>query len=223
MYNVGKPNAVLVREHSPVNSCCFALVHEPACRSRRVELVWRNFCSAVSETGILLGTAMGDVNPHWNAHDLTRIRLQPAIYFCLHRGKFAGNTATWQDRTGYARFAVCWPRRLTFSHGNDLTGGEVVEIPWIGRVVARTVRIGKVVKHCVQGEIVVIRKRKAWTSVKEMGGGIVVEVDAALSIIGIKPILVTHVEVVDPVRVGQVAVVTKRRAVGELKIINAVA
>jgi len=104
-----------------------------------------------------------------------------------------------------------------------LARGEVVEIPWIGGVVARSLSIGIVVEHCVERKVVEIRKRKAWTSVKEMGGGIVVEVDAAVSIIGIKPIFVAHVEVIDPVRVSQVAVVAKRRAVGELKIINAVA
>ena len=88
---------------------------------------------------------------------------------------------------------------------------------------ARIIRIGIVVEHCVERKVVEIRKRKAWTSVKEMGGGKVVEVDAAVSIIGIKPILVAHVEVVDEARVSQVAIVAKRRAVRELKIINAVA
>ena len=88
---------------------------------------------------------------------------------------------------------------------------------------ARTVRIGKVVEHCVQRKVVEVRKRKAWTSVKEMVGRKVVEVNAAVSIIGIEPILVAQVEVVDEARVSQVAVVAKRRAVGELKIINAVA
>ena len=88
---------------------------------------------------------------------------------------------------------------------------------------AGIIRIGIVVEHCVERKVVEIRKRKAWTSVKEMGGGRVVEVDAALSIIGIKPILVAHVEVIDPVRVSEVGVVAKRRAVGELKIINAIA
>ena len=107
--------------------------------------------------------------------------------------------------------------------GDDLVRGEVVEIPWIGRVVARSLGIGIVVKHGIQAEVVEIRKRKAWTSVKEMGGGIVVEVDAVVPIIGIKPIFVAHIEVVNPVRVTQVAVVAKRRAVRELKIINAVA
>jgi hypothetical protein len=56
-----------------------------------------------------------------------------------------------------------------------------------------------------------------------MVGRKVVEEDAAVSIIGIKPILEAHVEVVDEARVTQVAVVAKGRAVGELKIINAVA
>jgi hypothetical protein len=104
-----------------------------------------------------------------------------------------------------------------------LARGKVVEIPWIGGVMARVICIRIVVEHCVERKVVEIRKRKARTSVKEMGGGIVVEVDAALSIIGIKPIFVAHIKVVDPVRVSQVAVVAKRRAVGELKIINAVA
>jgi hypothetical protein len=103
-----------------------------------------------------------------------------------------------------------------------LAGGEVVEIPWIGRVVAWIVGIGIVVEHCVQAEVVEIRKRKAWTGVKEMARRKVVEEDAAVSIIGIKPILVAHVEVVDKARVSQVAIVAKRRAIGELKIINAV-
>jgi hypothetical protein len=104
-----------------------------------------------------------------------------------------------------------------------LARGEVVEIPWIGGVMARVIRIRIVVEHCVERKVVEIRKRKAWTSVKEMGGGIVVEVDAAVSIIGIKPIFVAHIKVVDPVRLSQVAVIAKRRAVGELKIINVVA
>ena len=56
-----------------------------------------------------------------------------------------------------------------------------------------------------------------------MGGRKVVEVDAAVSIIGIKPILIAQVEVVDEARVSQVAIIAKRRAVRELKIINAVA
>jgi hypothetical protein len=103
-----------------------------------------------------------------------------------------------------------------------LARGEVVEIPGIGRVVARAVGIGKVVKHCVQAKVVEIRKRKARTSVKEMVGHKVVEIDTAVSIIGIKPIFVAHVEVVDEALVTEVSVVAKRRAVGKLKIINAV-
>ena len=55
-----------------------------------------------------------------------------------------------------------------------------------------------------------------------MVGHKIVEEDAAVSIIGIKPILVAHVEVVDEALVSQVAVVAKGRAVGELKIINAI-
>src|SRR5436309_12983785 len=112
--------------------------------------------------------------------------------------------------------------RLTSSHGNDLTRGKVVKIPWIGRVAARAVRIREVVEHRIQAKVVKLRKRKGWTSVKEMVGRKVVEEDAAVSIIGIKPILEAHVEVVDPALVSQVAVVAKGRAVGELKIINAV-
>src|SRR4029077_15765912 len=60
--------------------------------------------------------------------------------------------------------------RLISSHGNDLARGEVVEIPWICRVVARIVGIGIVVQHCVQAKIVEIRERKRWASVKEMVG-----------------------------------------------------
>ena len=107
--------------------------------------------------------------------------------------------------------------------GNDLARGEVIEIPWIGRVMARVICIRIVVEHCVERKVVEIRKRKAWTSVKEMGGHKVVEVDAAVTIIGIKPILVAQVEVVDEALVSQIAVVAKGRAVRELKIINAVA
>jgi len=88
--------------------------------------------------------------------------------------------------------------------------------------VARVIGIWKVVEHCVQTKIVEVRKRKAWTSVKEMVGRKVVEIDAAVSVIGIKPILVAHVEVVDKAWVSQIAVVAKGRAIGELKIINAV-
>ena len=88
---------------------------------------------------------------------------------------------------------------------------------------ARSLGIGIVVEHCVERKVVEIRERKAWTGVKEMGRRKVVEEDAAVSIIGIKPILVANVEVVDEARVSQVAIVAKRRAVGELKIINAVA
>jgi hypothetical protein len=81
--------------------------------------------------------------------------------------------------------------------------GEVVEIPWIGRVVAWSLSIGIVVKDRIQTEIVEIRKRKAWASVKESIGREIVEVDAVVSIVSIKPILVAHVEVIDPVRVRQ--------------------
>ena len=88
---------------------------------------------------------------------------------------------------------------------------------------ARTVRIREVVEHRIQAEVVEKRKRKAWASVKEMVGRKVIEVDAALSIIGIKPILVAHVEVIDPVRVSEVAIIAKGRAVGKLQIINAIA
>ena len=56
---------------------------------------------------------------------------------------------------------------------------------------ARIVGIGKVVEHCVQAEVVEIRKRKARTGVKESVRRKVVEEDAAVSIIGIKPILVS--------------------------------
>ena len=88
---------------------------------------------------------------------------------------------------------------------------------------ARVIRIGIVVEHCVERKVVEIRKRKARTSVKEMVGRKVVEVDAAVSIIGIEPILVAHIEVIDPVRVIEVAVVAEHIAVGQLKIINAIA
>ena len=88
---------------------------------------------------------------------------------------------------------------------------------------ARTVGIGKVVEHCVEAEVVEIRKRKPWASVKEMVGRKVVEEDAAVSIIGIKPILEAHVEVVDEALVSEVGVVAKHIAIGELKIINTVA
>src|SRR5262245_37502924 len=108
-------------------------------------------------------------------------------------------------------------------HGNDLARGKVVEIPGIGRVVARSQRIRKVVKHCVQGEIVEIRKRKAWASVKEMVGRKVVEENAVVSVIGIKPILNAQIEVVDETPVGEVRVVAKRCAIRELQVVNAVA
>ena len=61
--------------------------------------------------------------------------------------------------------------------------------------------IGIVVEQRIQTEIVEIRKRKARTSVKESIGREIVEVDAVVSIIGIKPILVAQVEVVDKARV----------------------
>ena len=88
---------------------------------------------------------------------------------------------------------------------------------------ARIIQIGIVVEHCVEAEVVEKRKRKAWASVKEMVGHKVVEEDAVVSIIGIKPIFVAHVEVVDEARVSEVGVVAKGRPVWELKIINAVA
>src|SRR6266853_903451 len=106
--------------------------------------------------------------------------------------------------------------RLTSSNGNDLMCGEVVEISWIGRVVARIVGIGIVVEHCVQAEVIEIRKRKARTGVKEMVGHKVVEEDAVVSIIGIEPILVAHVKVVDEAPVSQVGVVAKQIAIGQL-------
>jgi len=87
--------------------------------------------------------------------------------------------------------------------------------------VARTVGIGIVVEHCVQAKVVKIRKRKGRTSVKEMVGHKIVEEDAAVSIIGIEPILVAQVNVVDEALVSQIAVVTKWRAVGKLEIVPA--
>ena len=88
---------------------------------------------------------------------------------------------------------------------------------------ARIVWIGKVVEHCVEAKVVEIRKRKAGTSVKEMVGRRIVKVDAALSIIGVKPILEADVEMVNPARVSEVAVIAKRRAVRKLEIIDPVA
>ena len=88
---------------------------------------------------------------------------------------------------------------------------------------ARIIEIREVVEHCVQAEVVEIRERKARTSVKEMVGPKVVEEDPALSIIGIKPILVAHIKVVDEARVTEVGVVAEHIAIGELKIINAIA
>jgi hypothetical protein len=88
---------------------------------------------------------------------------------------------------------------------------------------ARVIRIRIVVEHCVEAKVVEIRKRKARTSVKEMVGRKVVEEYAAVSITGIEPILVAQVEVVDEARVSQVTIIAKRRAVRELKIINAAA
>jgi hypothetical protein len=88
---------------------------------------------------------------------------------------------------------------------------------------ARVIRIGKVIQHCVEAKVVEIRKRKARTSVKEMVGRKVVEEYAAVSITGIEPIFVAQVEVVDEARVSQVTIVAKRRAVREAEIINAVA
>ena len=102
-------------------------------------------------------------------------------------------------------------------------GGEVVKIPWVARVAAQMGGIRIVVEDCVQTEVVEIRERKAWTSVKEMAGREVIKEDAGVSIIGIKPILVAHIEVVDEARVTEVGVVAKGHAVGELKIINTVA
>jgi len=87
----------------------------------------------------------------------------------------------------------------------------------------RIIRIGIVVEHCVEAKVVEIRKRKAWTSVKEMVGRKVVEVDAAVSIIGIEPILIAQVNVVDVMLVSEVAVVAKGRAIGELEIVPAAA
>jgi len=56
-----------------------------------------------------------------------------------------------------------------------------------------------------------------------MVGRKVVEKDAAVSIIGIEPILEAHVEVVDEAWVTEVGVVAEHIAIGELKIINAIA
>ena len=59
-------------------------------------------------------------------------------------------------------------------------------------VAARLVEVRKVVKPRVQAEVVEERE-DARAGVKEMVGRKVVEIDAAVSIIGIKPILVAHV------------------------------
>ena len=56
-----------------------------------------------------------------------------------------------------------------------------------------------------------------------MVGHKIIKIDAALSIIGIEPILVAHVEVIDEARVTEVGVVAEHIAIEELKIINAIA
>ena len=113
--------------------------------------------------------------------------------------------------------------QLASSSDDDLVGCEVIEIPWIGRVVARPLSIGIVVEDRIQTEIVEIRKRKARAGVKESVRCKIVEEDAVVSIIGVKPIFIAHVEVVDEVRVTEISVVAKGGAVRELKIINTVA
>jgi len=118
--------------------------------------------------------------------------------------------------------------RLTSSFGNNLVGCEVVEVPWIARVVARIVGIGKVVEYRIQAEIVEKRKRKAWTwtSVKETVGRKIVKVDAAVVVVRIKKILEAHVDEIDEVWVvhkNEVDVVAKGRAVSELEIVPAAA
>jgi len=77
--------------------------------------------------------------------------------------------------------------RLTPPPGDDLVGCEVVEIPSIRHVAARSLGIGIAVEHGIQAEIIEIRKRKASAGVKESIGRKVVDVDTAVSIIGIKP------------------------------------
>jgi len=56
-----------------------------------------------------------------------------------------------------------------------------------------------------------------------MVGHKIVEEDAVVGVIGVEEIFEAHVEVVDEILVSEVGVVAKRRAVGELKIIHAVA
>ena len=103
-----------------------------------------------------------------------------------------------------------------------LAGGEVEEPSWVVSVAARIVDVRKVVKPRVEAEVVEIRE-EGRAGVKERAGGKIIEVDAMVGVIGVEEILEAHVKMVDPARVSQVAVVTKGRAIGELKIINAVA
>ena len=120
------------------------------------------------------------------------------------------------------RARVCSGTVRGLLQGNDLARGEVIEIPWIGGVVARMVGIRIVVEDCVQAKVVEKRKRKAWTSVKERARGKIIEVDGVVGVIGVEEIFEAQVEVVDEILISEVAVVAKRRAVGELKIINAI-
>jgi len=110
--------------------------------------------------------------------------------------------------------------------GNYLVGCEVIEVSWIGRVVARSLGIGIIVEHGIQTEVVEIRKRKPWTSVKESVSRIIVEVDPVVGIVRISKVLEAHVDVIDKVRVvhpDEIGVVAKGRAVSELEIVPVVA
>jgi hypothetical protein len=110
--------------------------------------------------------------------------------------------------------------------GNYLVGCEVIEVSWIGRVVTRSLGIGIIVEHGMQTEVVEIRKRKAWTSVKESVSRKIVEVDPVVGIVRISKVLEAHVDVIDKVRVvhpNEIGVVAKGRAVSELEIVPVVA
>ena len=95
--------------------------------------------------------------------------------------------------------------QLASSSGDDLVGCEVIELSWIGRAVTRPLSIGIVEEHGIQADVVEIRKRESLARVKESVGRKVVQEDAVVSGIGIKLILVAHVQVVDPMRVSEAA------------------
>ena len=103
---------------------------------------------------------------------------------------------------------------------DEFAGAVVVERTRIGRVMAGHLWVWKIVYPGSEAEVVHIGKQSR-TGVPEMAAGEIVEIGAALAIVGINEVLKPEVEMIE-VWKKVVTVVAEKIAVGKFEIVNAI-